>query len=346
MTSLMRIRTYVGTSLLPAIFIALTLTSCAHAPQSRDEDALRVVGRPDVMEMGPIIYATEVLLPHETQLRAGGVPNLFKSDAPNSDSSKARSIDQFDPFPGAADVAGQAETQALRISVENPDLRIIMTVTEGIYRIVGRRSAGIAALADLAGKRIGVFENTSSAYFLYRMLGSIDLSEADVVIVPLRTHEMTPAILAGEVDAIAIWEPESERAFAALGADAVHFQNPSIYRELFNLNTTVQALADSRKRAQIVRLVRALITAARQSETAPEKIWPLVAARSGYPLDLVAASWPHHRFPAALPDDLLDELVAQETWLAAKAGRSARPREALAQLIDASVLAEALDESP
>ena len=334
-------RVFVFAAAALTTFIALTLTSCAHAPQSRDEDALRVVGRPDVMEMGPIVYATEVLLPDETQLRPGGVPNLFKSDAP-----KAQSSDQFDPFPGAADVAGQAETQALRISVENPDLRIIMTVTEGVYRIVGRRSAGIAVLADLAGKRIGVFQNTSSAYFLHRMLGSIDLSEADVVIVPLRTPEMTPAILAGEVDAIVIWEPESERAFAALGANAVHFQNPSIYRELFNLNTTVQALADARKRAQIVRLVRALITAARQSETAPETIWPLVAARSGYPLDLVAASWPHHRFPAALPDDLLNVLVAQETWLAAQAGRSARPREALAQLIDASVLAEALDESP
>jgi sulfonate transport system substrate-binding protein len=341
MTRLIRMRTYVRTSVLSAVFIALTLTSCAHAPQSRDEDALRVVGRPDVMEMGPIVYATEVLLPHETQLRPGGVPNLFKSDAPET-----QSIDRFDPFPGAADVAGQAETQALRISVANPDLRIVMTVTEGVYRIVGRRSAGIAALADLAGKRIGVFENTSSAYFLHCMLGSIDLSAADVVIVPLRSGEMTPAILAGEVDAIAIWEPESERAFAALGADAVQFQNPSIYRELFNLNTTVQALADSRKRAQIVRLVRALITAARQSETAPETIWPLVAARSGYPVDLVAASWPHHRFPAALPDDLLDVLVAQEKWLAAQAGRSARPREALAQLIDASVLAEALDASP
>lgn len=339
-TSFMHMTTSFRTSLLPTILIAITLTSCAHTPPPSNEDTLRVVGRPAVIEIGPLIYATGVLLPRETQLRPGGVSNLFKSDAP-----KTQSIDRLDPFPGAADVAGHAETQALRTSVENPDLRIIMTVTEGVYRIVGRRSAGIAALTDLAGKRIGVVENTSVAYFLHRMLGSIDLSEADVVIVPLRPREMTPAILAGEVDAIAVWEPESERAFAALGADAVHFQNPRIYRELYNLNTTVQALADSRKRAQIVRLVRALITAARQSETAPETIWPLVAARSGYPLDLVAASWPHHRFPAALPDDLLDVLVAQETWLAAQAGRAARPREALAQLIDASVLAEALDES-
>lgn len=324
-----------------AIFFALALTSCARAPEALQEDTLRVVGRPDVMEMGPVFYASEVLLPDETQLRPGGVPNLFKSDAPD-----AASIDQFDPFPGAADVAGQAETQALRISVENPDLRILMTVTEGVYRIVARRSAGIASLSDLAGKRIGVFENTSAAYFLHRMLGSVDLSEAQVVIVPMRPREMPPAILAGEVDAITIWEPESERAFAALGADAIEFQDPRIYRELFNLNTTVQTLADSRKRAQIVRLVRALIDAARQSEAEPEKIWPLVAAHSGYPVDLVAASWPHHRFPAALPDDLLDVLVDQEKWLAAQAGRPARSRETLARLIDGSVLAEALAESP
>lgn len=342
----MRMKTYIRTAALPAIFIALTLTSCSRAPQSGDQDVLRVVARPDVMEVGPIIYAAEVLLPDETQLRPGGVANLFKHDAPEAHKGDAPNTPSVDPFPGAADVAGHAETQALRISVENPDLRIIMTVTEGLYRIVGRRSAGIAALADLAGKRIGVVQNTSVAYFLHRMLGSIELSEADVVVVPLRAHEMTPAILAGKVDAIAIWEPESERAFAALGTDAIHFQNPGIYRELYNLNTTAQALADSRKREQIVRLVRALITAARQSETAPETIWPLVATRSGHPLDLLAASWPHHRFPAALPDDLLDVLVAEETWLAAQTGRSARPREALAQLIDTSVLAEALDQSP
>ena len=329
-------RTSIRKALLPATLIALTMTSCTHVTQSRNEDVLRVVGRPDVMEIGPLLYATQVLLPRETQLRPGGVANLFNGDA---------SKESTDPFPGAADVAAHAETQALRVSVEHPDLRIIMTVTEGIYRIVGRRSAGIATLTDLAGKRIGVIQNTSAAYFLHRMLASIELSEADAVIVPLRIHEMTPAIVAGDVDAIAIWEPESERASTALGADAIHFQNPSIYRELYNLNTTAQALADSGKRAQIVRLVRALITAARQSETAPEKIWPLVAARSGHPLDLLAASWPHHRFPAALPDDLLDVLVAQETWLAAQAGRSARPREVLAELIDVSVLAEALDES-
>ena len=111
-----------------------------------------------------------------------------------------------------ADLAGQAETQALRISIENPNLRILMTVTEGVYRIVARRSAGIETLADLRGKRIGAFANTSSAYFLHRMLRSAGMTEADIQFVDLRPRDMTAAILEGRVDAIAIWEPESERA--------------------------------------------------------------------------------------------------------------------------------------
>lgn len=322
------------TLLLSAAATPFALNACVHAAPS---STLRVVGRPDVMEMGPVFYAAEVLLPNETAYRPGGVPNLFKSDAPGADA-----IDQFDPFPGGADVAGQAETQALRISVEHPDLRILMTISEGIYRIVGRRSSGIATLADLKGKRIGVFEDTSAAYFLHRMLRSVDLRESDVVIHPMRPRDMPPAILSGAVDAISIWEPECERAFAALGDDAIEFKDAMIYRELFNLNTTAAALADPAKRASIVQFTRAVIAGARQSASDPATIWPLVARHSGYPVDLVAASWPHHRFPGALPDDLLDVLTEQEIWLAQQAGRAARSRAQLATLIDASVLAEAL----
>ncbi len=73
----------------------------------------------------------------------GGIPNLVGEPA----------IGGFGE-PGVADVATHAETQALRYSTRNPDLRIILTVTQGLYRIVARRSAGIEKVADLKGKRI------------------------------------------------------------------------------------------------------------------------------------------------------------------------------------------------
>lgn len=314
---------------------ALTLAACSHAAPG-DDPVLRIAGRPDVMEMGPIYYAAEELAAGYTEVIPGGVPNLFR------EGEAAHAGTSFDPWPGQADLAGQAETQALRISIENPNLRIIMTVTEGVYRIVARRSAGISTVAELRGKRVAAFANTSSAYFLHEMLKSVGLTEDDIIFVDLRPRDMSAAIIEGRVDAIAIWEPESERAFAALGADAVEFHDPAAYRELYNLNTTAEALADPAKRAQIVRFVRALIEAGRVSIEEPEAVWPLVARHSGYEVDMVAAGWRHHRFPTNLPADLLDVLVDEEQWLAAQTGRTPRSRDELARLIDPSVLEEAL----
>jgi hypothetical protein len=53
------------------------------------------------------------------------------------------------------DIASE-NTQLLRESVNNPDLRITMTVNESYYRVVSRRSAGITKLISLPKKSAGV----------------------------------------------------------------------------------------------------------------------------------------------------------------------------------------------
>lgn len=317
---------------------AAALTGCRAGPVSMGETPerlpLRVVGRHDVMEAGPVLHAVRS---SGASFASGGVDNLFKDDG-----AAAGSAGEFDHAPGGADIAAQAETQALRASVDHPDLRIILTVTEGLYEVVARRSAGIASAADLRGKRIGVFERTSAAYFLHGLLANAGLSEADITVVPLRPREMAPALADGQVDAVAIWEPESERSRAVLGKDAIGIRHPAGYRELYNLNVTAAALADPARRAAILAFVRHAMRASRIARDHPEKIWPLVSESSGYELDLVAASWRHHRFPGTLPPDMLDILAAEEEWLAAQAGRPPRSRAQLAKLIDPSVLEEAL----
>lgn len=307
----------------------------ATAGTVRADEPLRVVGRHDVMEVGPVLFAIQQAGHGIAHFASGGVDNLFKMEG-------ATPTGGFDHAPGRADLAVQAETQALRASVANPDLRIILTVTEGLYRVVARRSAGIAQASDLRGKRIGVFERTSAAYFLDRLLAKAGITPQDVVLVPLRPREMEPALTARNVDAVAIWEPESQRSLMALGDDAVSLSDPTVYRELYNLNTTAQALADPARRDRIVDFVRRLIGAAKVATDEPALIWPLVARSSGYPQDLVAASWHHHRFPATLPDDLLEVMIAEEKWLAAQVNRPARDAPELERLIDRSVLRDAL----
>jgi len=55
----------------------------------------------------------------------------------------------------------------------------------------------------------------------------------------------------------------------------------------------------------------------------------------------VRSAWTYLHFPGTLASDLLDVFVRQEPWIARTQNRRPRTREALADLIDASVLRDA-----
>jgi NitT/TauT family transport system substrate-binding protein len=155
---------------------------------------------------------------------------------------------------------------------------------------------------------------------------------------------LSKALISGAVDAIAIWEPASQEAFDALGTDAISLKTPGLYRELFNLNTTVDKLADPVKRKQIVEFVRAVVAACKEITERPEAVWPLTERTTGFRPELIRASWPHHRFVGTMAADLLDVMIDEETWSARERNRAPRPREVLAKLIDGSVLEEAMKQ--
>jgi NitT/TauT family transport system substrate-binding protein len=292
---------------------------------------LAIYGNTQTIEIAPVLLAAEAH-PGRAIVKAGGIPNLVgEPGAPGLSE------------PGAADLATNAETQLLRYSVRHPDLRIVLGVSEGLYRVVARRSAGIATVADLKGKRVATIEQTSSGYFLERKLRRAGLGFGDIAarpIVPLAG--MTEALRKGEVDAVVIWEPESEKSARALGDDLVEFGGEGVYRELFNLYTTAARLADPAERKRIVAFVRAVIDAGERLRADPVRAQALVVAASGFAPRDVADSWAHHRFAPGMPADLLDVMAEEEQWLAARDKRPPRGRDELAKLIDTSVYRDAL----
>lgn len=302
--------------LIAAFAFAFGATAAAHAQ-------LRIYGNTTTIELAPVLLAAQDLYGDTAAVKNGGIPDLFDEDA--------------------ADVATNAETQALRQSVDHRDLRTILTVSEGFYRLVARRSAGIATVADLRGKRITTAPNTSSAYYLRKLLGTAGLTTADVTVVPITPLSgMTPALVNRDVDAVTIWEPEIERAMQALGADAIEFQPRPLYREIFGLHTTAAKLADPAKRREIVAFVRAVVRASERIRARPAEVWPLVAARTGYDPALIEKVWHHEGYPGTLVPDLLDVMVEEDVFLAPERNRAPRARAELAVLIDASVLRDAL----
>lgn len=320
-----------------SLIAAAALIVSAWATGAQAEDApLQVYGNLQTIELAPVLYAADEFSPIPVEVKMGGIPNLVGEAGAQGFAS-----------PGVADLATNAETQLLRFSVRHPDLRIIFNVTEGLYRIVARRSSGIASIADLKGKRVATIEPTSAGYFLHRMLATEGLSFDDITAVPMTPlSNMTEALRKGEVDAVAIWEPEGVNSEQALGADAIVFEGDGVYAELFNLNTTAGALADPAKRAKIVRFVRAIIDATAELHAFPDKAQQLSVEAGGFSLDDVKESWEHHAFNAKPLPQTLDVLVLQEEWLARRENRAPRTREQLATLIDTSVYQEALALEP
>jgi NitT/TauT family transport system substrate-binding protein len=282
---------------------------------------LRAAGNMTTIELSPLLVAADKGYPGQISVINGGIPAIMS---------------------GMVDVATNAETQLLRQSVDDPDLRVIFTVAESFYRIVARKSAGIHRIADLKGKRITTPRNTSAHYYLVKMLATGRLSESDVTLVSVTpVTDMSVALKDGRVDAVAMWEPEAERAIAAVGSDAIVIQDRRVYRELFNLNTSAKVLADAAKRRAIVELVRSLIASSEQIRQRPREFWPLIAAKLNYTPETVAKSWPDLRYAGGLVPDLLDVMTEEEIWVAKERNRTPRTRAQLAVLIDGSLLDEA-----
>ena len=317
------VRRWMHVTLASCLLLSLGTASSAQAKIAPDQ--LQISGMLQTIELAPVHVAADQIYPGGAKVRNGGIPILF-----------------LPPDKKPSHVATHAETQALRYSLERPDLRIILTVARGHYRIVARRSAGIKSLADLRGKRIATMSATSAGFYLHNALASVGLSEADLTVVDHpRPQKLSQSIITGDVDALSIWEPEMELAVDALGEDAIIFHPDVAYDELFNLNSIAANLSDPERRLQIVKFVAALIRASSETATDPQRAIEMVASNTGYAPELIRAAWPHHSFPAAIAPDLLDVLTREEIWLARKEGRPARDRATLAKLVDPSIEIEA-----
>ncbi|KAI0404647.1 periplasmic binding protein-like II [Xylaria palmicola] len=309
-------------ALRPALLLPL-LMACSVSP-------LKVASNLQVLEWTPELIAKEDYFNGTVTIVNGGIPSLV------SDTS--------------VDLGANSETQLLRQYASHRNIRTVITTVEVYYRIVASRKAGISTLADLKGKKIGAFPSTSSEYYVQTYLATVGLKTSDYTIVsgdaclrePCGAGTFPAMLRRGAIHAIGMWEPSVQLGEEALGADAIVFGGSAAYRELYNLATTTQKLADPARRAEIVGFLRALRRAEAVFTAQPDKVVARAAAAVNVNATLFSEVWPVHNWTARNPPDMLDVLVEEDKYVARADRRSPMSREVLAELIDTSVLEEAM----
>ena len=217
------------------------------------------------------------------------------------------------------DVATAADLLVATGSGVHRDLAIIATISTSSQQIklVARRSAKIAEVPQVRGKRIGTVLGSSAQYFLDNWLVFNDIDPDAVTVVGLAPGKLVGALESRAVDAIAIWEPLASTAALELGGDAVVFESPRVYTQHFNLVAARPTL--ERRDADIARLLRALVRAQQAIQDDPDAARALLAQRLHLAPTVAAMMMAHQDYRVRLDQSLVTTMQSEARW-AARAG--------------------------
>lgn len=226
---------------------------------------------------------------------------------------------------GRADFALAAEV-VFALAVARGDDVVMTTAVSSARRdsvIVARRDRGIAAPADLAGRKVGLTPGTSADYFLWAFLTWNKVAPDAVTVVPLPPADIPAALADGRVDAVSTWHPIVLRAQEALGANAATFVEEDAYTQTF---VVMGRSAVARRHSQAMqRFLRALIRAEDFARLEPEQAMRMTAERIGIDHAALRPIWRDLRFRVELPQSQLMTLEDEARWAMAREHVGSRP---------------------
>lgn len=212
---------------------------------------------------------------------------------------------------GQADLSTAAELIVALNSFTADDVAIVavLSASSQHIKLVGRRGAGIGKPGDLRGKKVATVAGTSAQYFLDSWLVFNEIDPRDVTVVALPPDRLGAALAAGQVDAIAIWEPTASAAIDALGSQAVVLPSARVYTQHFSLIASRPIIA--RREADLVKLLRALARAQRFIAEYPAQAADVLKARLG---GSSPGRLAEHDFSLKLDQSLIATMDAQVRW--------------------------------
>jgi len=239
---------------------------------------------------------------------------------------------------GQADLGTASETAIAFESLVRTDFSILATFssTSSDVELVARRAAGIKSAGDLVGKRVGVVKGTSAQYFLDTVLLNGNVDPKSVVQVAIQPELALDTLAAGQVDAVAVFQPFAYAAAHSPRVDGVVLSETGGYKQTFNLvaqNPVLKA-----RRPELERFLRALHKANEFIRAQPRRAELIFVSRLG--VEPAFAQWSMQRTHAvlSLEEALLRTLQSQANWMLREGYASGSKPVDYRTLVDAAPL--------
>jgi NitT/TauT family transport system substrate-binding protein len=215
---------------------------------------------------------------------------------------------------GQADLATAADIPLMFAVTKGRPVSVVSTIftVERDPGIIGRKDKGVVTLASLNGKRIGVTLGTSGHFVLDTLLIRQKLSIDDVTLHDLQPEELAKALMQGEIDAVATWEPYLGALRTQLGANGTVFYSEGIYELPFNIAGTRDYVISHPE--TIKKLLRALVRAEQFCKEEPDAARQIIAGAISVSLENLEELWTSFRFNVTLTQSLLLTLEDETRW--------------------------------
>jgi len=127
---------------------------------------------------------------------------------------------------GDVDFALAASTPVAKALVDGEEeLRVLGSISQSnrTHVIIADRASGIQSPADFKDKRVAMMLGTSGEYTWFELSRAHGVPATGIERIDLDVSGHREAILSGQVDAVALWEPWASRVREALADRAVEF---------------------------------------------------------------------------------------------------------------------------
>ncbi|OED46962.1 hypothetical protein AB838_16835 [Rhodobacteraceae bacterium (ex Bugula neritina AB1)] len=238
---------------------------------------------------------------------------------------------------GKLDLATSSEFAFVSVTFDRPDLRILASLSRSrTIDVFARADRGIRGYADLAGKTVGVVQNSFAHFVLHRAL--LESGVKLGAMKPLLPPEIVSEITDGSIDAGVVWDPYLRKAATALGDQFIPLPHQEWHDYEFVLHGAGGWISANQQVANDI--VGMLFQAAQLADSDPQTAKKIV----GRQLDLDAGTmeylWPKHTLKLTLSQALL-RLMEDEAWFRIDLGLSEGTVPNYLDLIAADALKEA-----